>query len=109
MRFFLNWGCLLMLALIAPIALPAGGGTTRKTAIVAYKSSKICFAGDSCEFFSSPHLFAPSLGTFALGTPLKIIRVWDSNKGNRWVQVQLKNSNLIGLPSVKAKRGWIHV
>ncbi len=109
MRFFLNLGCLLMLALIAPISLPAGGAIQRKTEIISHESTKLCLAGNSCEILSSPYLLAPKLCKFSLGTPLRIIRLWHSVEGSRWVQVQLRSPNAFGLPSVKPTRGWINV
>ena len=105
----LHWGCLLIIALFAPIALPAGGAIGGETEVVSNKETKSCFAGDSCAILPSPSFSAFPLRSIALGTPLRILRIWHSHDGDRWVQVQLKNSDLIQLPSSTASRGWINV
>ena len=109
MRFILHWGCLLILALFAPIALPAGGATGAKREIVSCRSSKLCFAGDSCKIFTNPSFSASTLRSIPLGTPLKILRIWHSDNGVQWLQVQVQKSDLTLLPSSTANRGWINV
>ena len=109
MRFVLHWGCLLILALFTPIALPAGGATGGQTEVISSKSTKICFAGDSCEIFPSPSFSSSSLRSITLGTPLTILRIWNCDNGDRWLQVQLQTSDFMLLPSSTVRRGWINV
>ncbi len=107
MRASFHWCCLLMLALIAPIALPAGGGETSEIKIKSGKMIEFCFAGDSCEILSSPSSSGVSLRKIALGTPLQILRVWNSYDGKRWILVQ--SSEQITFSSSTPNRGWIRV
>ena len=46
MRTFFHWGCLLSLALVAPIALPAGGASKTK---VEYNNGKEDLDNNSLE------------------------------------------------------------
>jgi len=109
MRFFLHWGCLLIFALVAPIALPAGGAASRKAEVTYSKGKDFGLAGDSCVLLSSPFLSSPSLCEIKLGTPLRVIRFWENEDGKRWIQVQRSSINLIDINSHTASKGWINV
>ncbi len=108
MRFFLHWGCLLIFALVTPIALPAGGGVRRKAEVIYTKGNDFGFAGDSCFLVASPFLKSPSLCQIKLGTPLRVIRFWENEDGKKWIQVQRSSINLIDFHASSANRGWIH-
>ena len=90
-------GWLLGIALLAPVALPAGGGSRNKTQIMYTKSTELSFAGDSCFLLKSPSLSSPTLCRLNLSTPLKVIRIWDNNDGNRWIQVRILSSKLLDM------------
>ncbi|WP_036919823.1 MULTISPECIES: SH3 domain-containing protein [unclassified Prochlorococcus] len=109
MKFCFHWGCLLSLALFAPIALPAGGATRSKLEISNSKEMEFFIVGNSCVLRTSPHISAPSLFTLELGTHLRVIRLWHPEEGNSWLQVQLPNLGLIDRPSLSTRRGWINV
>ena len=111
MKFFLSWGCLLIIALAAPIALPAGGGTIRNELEINYgKEPMLCFAGESCFIFSSPYLSSSKLCRINLGSPLNVIRIWENEKGQKWIQVKQNyyGDHFSFFPS-QPKRGWINV
>ncbi len=109
MKFILRFGCLLIIALAAPIALPAGGGM-RDNLEIHYSKERIgCFAGKSCFLFSSPDLSAATLCKVDLGSPLKVIRVWRNDKGQNWIQVKKHYNRFLSLNSNTSHRGWIHV
>ena len=109
MRFVFHWGCLLIFALFAPIALPAGGAMRDKRGIVADKVSRFCFAGDDCRIRSSPSFASSSLYSISLGTPLTILMIWPSDDGTRWAQVQLQTGNFSRFSPSTPRRGWINV
>ncbi len=109
MKFFLHWGCLLIFALVAPIALPAGGVRRDEMKIVINKEVQFCFAGGSCELLTSPYSSAIALRKISSGTPIRIIRFWNSHEGDQWAQVQLKNTNFVDFSSSSPSRGWINV
>ena len=111
MKFFLRWGCLLIIALAAPIALPAGGGTMRNELEVTCQNGRmLCFAGESCFIFSSPYLSSSKLCRVDLGSPLHVLRIWENEEGQKWIQVKQNNyGNNFSLNSRALKRGWINV
>ena len=103
-----HWGWVLGIALFLPVALPAGG---------ASKAANICeldshyssfMAGHSCVLHSSPSDFATSLRTVEIGTPLKVLRNWQTSNGEEWLQVQINTNRLIEF-SCSVTRGWINV
>ena len=109
MKFILRFGCLLIIALAAPIALPAGGGMRDELEIKYGKNQLLCFAGESCFIFSSPDLTKSPLCKVALGSPLNVIRIWQNEKGQKWIQVRQSYDNSLNLNSSKPHRGWINV
>ncbi len=109
MNFFLRWGCLLIIGLAAPIALPAGGGFRDKLEIENIKEPLICMAGQSCYLLSSPYFLASKLYKVDLGSHLKVIRIWQDQQGEKWIQVKETYNNHLFKNPRKSKRGWIHV
>ena len=107
MRFFLHWGCLLIIALFAPIDLPAGGADRRKTEVIFSKEKEFSFAGNSCVLLCSPSFSSQTLCHINIGTPLRIVRFWENQNGEKWVQVQISTPNLIDMPL--ASRGWVNL
>ncbi len=109
MRTLFNWGCLLSLGLVAPIALPAGGASKTQFEFINRKETDICFAGDSCHLYPFPSQLAESNNNIHIGTSLRIIRLWNNPDGSSWFQVQLSNNSLFHAPGLKPSRGWINV
>ena len=95
MNFILRWGCLLIIALAAPIALPAGGGMRDRLEIKSLDKTISCFAGESCFLFASPYLSSAPLCKVDLGSSLDIIRIWQNEKGQRWIQVRKSYNNYL--------------
>ena len=108
LRFLLRWGCVLGVALVAPVALPAGGAYERaEYHIRRCGNSGPILAGKSCLLRVSPFLNAPSLRRIELGTPLRMLSSWESPKGKQWLRVQIVSRDIFG----KANRlkGWVNV
>ncbi len=109
MKYLFHWCCLLSFALVAPIALPAGGATKTKIEFFNKKDPDICFAGDACVLYPFPSLAVESKNNINLGTTLRIIRHWKNLDGSHWLQVQVPNDTLFEAPCLKLSRGWINV
>ncbi len=107
MKFFLHWSCLLIIALFAPIALPAGGAVSKDDEIIYTKKSIYYFAGESCFLLSSPYSSSPTVCKVELGTPIDIIRYWTNNNGQTWLQVKQSTNSFIFRKS-NPSRGWIN-
>ncbi|WP_269621970.1 SH3 domain-containing protein [Prochlorococcus marinus] len=109
MSSIFRWGCLLIFALIAPIALPAGGGNRSKIEIIqSQRFEEIFFANESCILFSDPSLISKPLREIQPGTPVKVVRVWVNESGQNWMHVKLATPDFIEIPS-SVIRGWISV
>ncbi len=107
MGIFLRWSWLLVLALILPIALPAGGFRGRSD-FSRGDSLGPFLAGNNCVLRVSPLTIAPALRRLQVGTPLRVVRAWRCLEGKNWLQVQLESSQLMGANNMGG-RGWINV
>ena len=108
MTFALRWSWVLGIALFLPVALPAGGGERYKSAISLREDGDSLFAGDCCVLQVSPFAVAPSLCKLRVGTPLRVLRSWQSTDKSEWLQVQIASSEIIELSS-SVRRGWLNV
>ena len=108
MRTLFHWGCLLSFALVAPIALPAGGATNAQFKLINRKEADICVAGDSCFLYPFPSQSAESYKNVDLGTSLRVIRLWQNTDGSNWLQVQLSQNSFFNAPGLRPSRGWIN-
>ena len=109
MRALFHWGCLLSLALVAPIALPAGGASKTKVEFLTRNETDICVAGEKCQLYPFPSFSSESKNKIDLGTNLRIIRLWQNADGSNWLQVQVSQNYLFNAPFLKPSRGWINV
>ena len=106
MHLFFKWGWLLGLALMAPIALPAGGSDYLNGELRINKSSNRMVSSTNLLLSSSPFVFAPVLREIPIGTPIRILRISRTNDGIQWFHVQLSTIELLDSPLSK-RRGWI--
>ena len=97
----LRWSWLLTVALLAPAALPAGGGERRLPQVRRRASggSGPMHTADSCSLRLSPMVVAPRLGRLHGGTPLRLLHHWAGDDGLDWLYVQ----ELTG----SSRRGWL--
>ncbi len=94
---------------MAPVELPAGGSVARnKIEICRGYGWSPLFAGASCSLKSSPLVFAPTLRTLKIGTPLTAIRTWESPEGAVWMQVKVASNDSSDSAS-SSRRGWIYI
>ena len=97
----LRWSWLLGVALMAPAALPAGGGERRQPQVRRREGAGPMHTAGNTVLQLSPLAVAPRLRTLAPGTSLRFIRHWSASDGQDWLQVQ----TLSGDP----QRGWLRV
>ena len=96
----LRWSWLLGIALMAPAALPAGGGETRQPQVRRRsESSGPLHTERETELHHSPVAMAPALHGLAAGTPLRLLHRWSGEDGRHWLYVQ----ELTG----ESRRGWL--
>ena len=106
--FIFRWGWLLGVALLVPVALPAGGGDLYKTEIITREHFDPLVTPNNCLLRSTPELNARVIRTLQLGTPLRVLRQWHGIDGEEWLHVQIAIGK--GADSASAvKRGWVNV
>ena len=99
----LRWVALLGFALLAPAALPAGGGERRIPEVRRRQSALEPLLSSSCvSLRCSPERQAPVLTKVDTDVPLRVLRHWFSPQGRRWLQVEIPGSTA-GL----RRRGWL--
>ena len=88
MGALLRWSWLLGVALMAPAALPAGGGDCRQPQLRRRSGSGPLHLNAESPLRLSPLAVAPRLRTLPGGTPLRLLRRWSGSDGQDWLQVQ---------------------
>lgn len=99
----LRWIALLGFALLAPAALPAGGGERRIPEVRRRQSALEPLLPAACHSLRcSPEHQAPVLARVDSGVPLRVLRQWFSPEGRRWLQVESPSSAV-----QLRRRGWL--
>ena len=94
-----RWAALLSFALVAPAALPAGGGERRLPEVRRRLQAAEPFAAVNGEALRcAPERQAPTISGVAIGEPIRVMRSWCSSRGERWLRVELLASG---------RRGWL--
>ncbi|MEB3105442.1 MAG: SH3 domain-containing protein [Cyanobacteriota bacterium] len=98
----LHWAGLLGFALLAPTALPAGGGERRLPQVRRRESASEPLLSLGCEALRcAPRQEAPTLLQLERGVPLRVLRSWSAVSGGRWLQVELQPA------TGRTRRGWL--
>jgi len=98
----LRWVALLGFALLAPAALPAGGGDRRLPEVRRRQSALEPLLSSAClSLRCAPERQAPVLARVDAGVPMRVLRQWFSPQGRRWLQVEAASAG--GRPA----RGWM--
>ena len=103
---FIAWTWLLGIALVVPATLPAGGAqksniqqreNNTRTPIIALKEFNL---------LSSPTNHSSILARVKVGTPVNVLKVWDSREHGKWFLV-----NIIKQDSYHFfyKKGWVNI
>ena len=97
-----RWAALLGFALLAPAALPAGGGELRLPEVRRRERGLEPLLSQSCmSLHCAPEHQAPVLAQVDSGVPLRVLRHWLSPGGRPWLRVEA--TTLAG----EATRGWL--
>ncbi len=97
-----RWAALLGFALLAPAALPAGGGERRQPEVRRRQGqAEPLVPGEAVSLHCEPQLQAPVLARLEPGVPLRVLRHWLAGDGRRWLQVETATG------AGRAGRGWL--
>ena len=103
---FIVWTWLLGIALLVPTTLPAGGAqksniqqreNNMKSPIIALKEFNL---------HSSASNKSSVLTSVKTGTPVQIIKVWDSNDSGKWLLVNVLSHDFY---QFFYKKGWVNI
>lgn len=98
-----RWAALLGFALIAPVALPAGGAERRQPEVRRRQAGDPLLPAGVRTLQVSPERRAPPLAQLSPDQPLRVLRSWRDPVGRRWLQVQTP----AGPGRAPARRGWL--
>ena len=97
-----RWAALLGFALLAPAALPAGGGERRLPEVRRRERGLDPLLTQACmSLRCAPEHQAPVLVQLDSGVPLRVLRHWLSPAGRPWLRVETISG--VG----EAARGWL--
>ena len=103
---FIVWTWLLGIALIVPTTLPAGGA---QESFIQYRKNNIgspIIALKDFNLLSSASKNSSILTRVKAGTPVKVLKMWNSNDLGEWllVNIAIKDFNQFFY-----KRGWVNI
>ena len=103
---FIIWSWLLCIGLVAPASLPAGGA---QESIIQHRRNNIgspIIALKEFNLLSSVSNSSAILTRVKQGTPVHVIKVWDSNERGQWLLVNVLCQNFYQL---FYRRGWVNI
>ena len=103
---FIVWIWLLGISLIIPITLPAGGAQRSTIQIRENNIGSPLITLQKVNLLSSANSNSSILTTIKAGSPINVLKVWDSTDGERWLLVNVLNQNFYQLFD---KRGWVNI
>ncbi len=103
---FIVWSWLLFIGLVAPTTLPAGGA--QKSIIQSRKNNigSPIIALKEFNLLSSASNNSSVLTRVSPGTPVHVMKVWDSHDNGKWLLVNVLCQNFYQLFS---RRGWVKI
>ena len=108
MFLIFRWSWILGLALILPLALPAGGAQLNNVEIQRRSRFSPLIAEKDLLLRVSPSSKADISKVIYSGTPINILRSWTNNDGQTWLQVEISCLDIF-LKSNEARRGWLYI
>ncbi len=103
---FIVWTWLLGIALVAPTTLPAGGAQKLNIQHRKNQSSAPIIALKEFNLLSSASNNSSILIQVKEGTPVNIMKVWDSNDTGKWLFV---NVIIQDFYQFFYKKGWVNI
>ncbi len=103
---FIVWTWLLGIALVVPTTLPAGGA---QESIIQYRKNNVgspIIALRDFNLLSSVSINSSIITPVKAGTPVKVLKIWDSTYSGKWflVNILIQDSNQLFI-----KRGWVNI
>ena len=103
---FIVWTWLLGIALVVPTTLPAGGA---QESIIQNRKNNVgspILALKDFNLLSSASKNSSILTRVKAGTPVKILKIWDSSDREKWLLV---NISIQDYNQLFSKRGWVNI
>ena len=103
---FIVWTWLLGIALVVPTTLPAGGA---QESIIQNRKNNVgspIIALKDFNLLSSASKNSSILTRVKAGTPVKILKIWDSSDREKWLLV---NISIQEFNQLFYKRGWVNI
>ena len=103
---FFVWTWLLCISLVAPATLPAGGA---QESIIQHRRNNIgspVIALKDFNLLTSASNNSSTLTTVAAGTPVEILKIWESNESRNWLLVSVLCHNF---DQFFYRRGWVEI
>tara|TARA_Y100001968_G_scaffold235495_1_gene218670 strand:+ start:197 stop:535 length:339 start_codon:yes stop_codon:yes gene_type:complete len=103
---FILWAWLLGISLVVPATLPAGGA---QKSMIHYRKSNIgspIIALKEFNLLSSATHNSSVLDRVKAGTPVNVLRVWDSTDSGKWFLVDIISEDFY---QFFYKRGWVNI
>ena len=103
---FIVWTWLLGIALVVPTTLPAGGA---QESIIQNRKNNVgspIIALNDFNLHSSASNNSSILTLVKAGTPVKILKIWDSSDREKWLLV---NISIQDFNQLFYKRGWVNI
>ena len=103
---FIVWTWLLGIALVVPTTLPAGGA---QESIIQNRKNNVgspIIALKDFNLLSSASKKSSILTRVKAGTPVKILKIWDSSDREKWLLV---NILIQDFNQLFYKRGWVNI
>ncbi len=103
---FIVWAWLLGIALVVPTTLPAGGA---QESIIQNRKNNVgspIIALKDFNLRSSASKKSSILTRVKAGTPVKILKIWDSSDREKWLLV---NILIQDFNQLFYKRGWVNI
>ncbi len=100
------WTWLLGIALVVPTTLPAGGA---QESIIQNRKNNLgspIIALKDFNLLSSASKNSSILTRVKAGTPVKILKIWDSSDREKWLLV---NISIQDFNQIFNKRGWVNI
>ncbi len=103
---FIIWTWLLGISLVVPTSLPAGGS---QKSIIQHRENNIgspLIALKDFNLLSSATLNSSIVSRVDSGTPVDVLKVWDSNDSGKWLLVNVLSQDF---NQFFYKRGWVNI
>ena len=103
---FIIWTWLLGISLVVPTSLPAGGS---QKSIIQHRENYIestLISLKDFDLLSSATLNSSIVSRVDSGTPVDVLKVWDSNDSGKWLLVNVLSQNF---NQFFYKRGWVNI